>query len=307
MIHRTIPQVVLWVMISLGGLGFLFITVTTLIFASPPSALIGLAGFLVYLVAGTLLLRWSPLWPSGGGYGWYAAALLWGAFASTSFAVVAAYPVVDLVLDAGWDRLTMSYGGAYPEELLKTLGVVLVLGAFAALRRPWHGFLVGVVVGLGFELTENLLYVVGAGPLDPNSDANGSMITLLLRLVAGPLLHGALTGLSGAAISWALWGAGTVGFMGRLAVAVAGWCIAFIVHFMWNYQYGDTVITFVAWGVICLVLYPSLVWLWIRFHKQAKADGTYPWVIDNPITSVAQLPAPQPAAPQQYPPSGHPA
>lgn len=58
MIHRTIPQVVLWVMIGLGGLGFLFITVTTLIFASPPSALIGLAGFLVYLVAGTLLLRW---------------------------------------------------------------------------------------------------------------------------------------------------------------------------------------------------------------------------------------------------------
>ena len=85
----------------------------------------------------TLLLRRSALWPSAP-LGWYGAALLWGSVAAFFIAGPVGRAWFQIVDATGMGLLRNSFGGAYAEEILKTLGVALILMGFARLSRPWH-------------------------------------------------------------------------------------------------------------------------------------------------------------------------
>lgn len=292
MMNRTVPTVILWVLIGIGALISLVSIIGMAALASPEAMGLGLVGFVAYLVGFTLLFRHSGLWPSTGGWLWYIAAVLWGSCASMIPPLITGGPLMELVWEAGWDRLVMSYGGAYPEEIIKAFGVLLLFGAFPALRRPWHGFLAGMAIGLGFELIENITYVVIMAQMDPQSDLEGAAFTLMLRFVAGPLLHGALTGVAGAGIGWAMWTSASASVARRVGVALGALLFVFAIHFAWNYMHTSETSAVITYALICLILYPVVIWLWMRFRRQAKEDHGYPWVITEPITSVAQLPPP---------------
>ncbi|WP_051415600.1 PrsW family intramembrane metalloprotease [Nocardiopsis sp. CNT312] len=81
------------------------------------------------------------------------------------------------------------------EELLKLSGIVLVALVFPhALRTPVDGFVLGALLGLGFEVTENLIYalqsVTWSGATDP-------VLTALQSTVAR-------VGLTGLGSHWAM-------------------------------------------------------------------------------------------------------
>ncbi|WP_017597249.1 PrsW family glutamic-type intramembrane protease, partial [Nocardiopsis lucentensis] len=105
-----------------------------------------------------------------------AVAAVWGMTAATGAGIIA-----NGGLGAVWSKLLgLGVTGAWDaaltapvnEELLKLAGIVLVAVVFPrALRGPVDGFVLGALVGLGFEVTENLIYafqsVTRSGATDP--------------------------------------------------------------------------------------------------------------------------------------------
>lgn len=257
---------------ALGAIAVLFNLLNALVI-SPAALGIGVGLGLGYVLLIVGLLRLSPMWPRGA-YLWVLPALLWGAGVSFGVVMLLGAPLSDIPAKLGWELVEASLGGAYPEEFAKALGVVMILLSFRRLNRPWHGLIVGAVVGLGFETIENLLYGVNGAILDPNSDASGALSLWALRLLAGPFLHIVFTAIAGWGIGVALYTA-EVSWAWRVGRALGWFLVAFGLHFGWNLIYGSEIAQIINMIVVALVMYPLAVWLLIRGHRQARRDDTY--------------------------------
>jgi RsiW-degrading membrane proteinase PrsW (M82 family) len=126
----------------------------------------------------------------------------------------------------GDDRvLTAVFVAPLLEEAAKALGlVVLLLLRERPLRDARDGIVFGALVGIGFVLTENLLYL-GIAMLQGGE--TGLVQALYLRGVLGAAMHAVLTASAGAGIGWAA-------AHGRRAVAAAGFAAALAQHVLWN-------------------------------------------------------------------------
>ncbi|MDK8450503.1 PrsW family intramembrane metalloprotease [Corynebacterium mastitidis] len=279
--------------ISLGiatvlGLGAMAFQLLTALIISPVSLGIGAGLGLLYVLLVVLLLGRSPMWPRGA-HLWTLPALVWGGGVSLGLATTVGLPVSEIPEKLGWDLVAASIGGAYPEEFSKALGVAIILLSFRRLNRPWHGLIVGAVVGLGFETIENLVYGLTGAILDPNSDTAGALGLWGLRLLAGPCLHIIFTGIAGWGIGVALYTA-EVSFMWRLGRALGGFLVAFALHFSWNLLYGNEAAQIANMIAVALVMYPLAVWLFIRGNRRARRDDTYAYT-ERPLRTVAEAAA----------------
>ena len=281
----TIVLIVLGLLLSTFLLFSMFLV-------SAVGAGLGVLFGVIYAALIIWLLSRTPLWPKmrrAQSVWWVLACLAWGA----GFSLVPAYAtggaITQAVYSLGWDEAVASFGGAYPEEPAKALGVVFILMIFRGLNRPWHGFMTGALVGLGFEAYENILYGASLGILHPSSDAAGAVGVLGLRLIAGPFLHIVWTGLVG-------WGIGQAMFIAnrslgwRFSVAFAWLFIAFAAHFAWNYI-GVEAATIVTSIGAAVVMYPLFVWVFVRGWKQSRQDTSYVFT-ERALTSVGHLPGP---------------
>lgn len=274
------------------GLGLPAATLLGLTLSYPTGVWGGVLLGLIYVAVIVALLRLTPLWPRMGSAGrsalWVGVCLAWGGGFAMMPALLVATPLMDAVGNLGWDAATMSFGGAYPEEPGKALGVVLIVMMFRGLNRPWHALVTGALVGLGFETMENISYGALLGMLDPASDVSGLLEIWGLRIFLGPCLHIIWTAIAG-------WGIGQSLFAARLSaprrVLVAlGWlAVSFLLHFAWNYQ-GGQVASAATSIVAAAVMYPLICWLMWCGWRQARADRSYAYT-PRVITSVAQLPA----------------
>jgi hypothetical protein len=97
------------------------------------------------------------------------------------------------------------------------------------------GFVYGALVGLGFQLIENIVFAVGAVALNAGVDAVGPVIaTFLVRGVLGGLWsHTLFTALAGAGVAYALVRRDRPRWQ-RITVAVALFGAAAGFHFLWN-------------------------------------------------------------------------
>ncbi|MFC7741447.1 PrsW family glutamic-type intramembrane protease [Nocardiopsis composta] len=89
------------------------------------------------------------------------------------------------------------------EELLKLAGVViLAVAAPSALRGPVDGFILGALVGLGFQVVENALYALNTVVLQGATAGGVSvLVSLALRIVVtGAGSHWAMTAIAGTAV-----------------------------------------------------------------------------------------------------------
>ncbi|APT91668.1 hypothetical protein CPHO_00575 [Corynebacterium phocae] len=269
----TTARVIMWISLVLGGISALFIQVPSLLIA-PTLSSVGLVLTILYAVVVVWGVSRMRIWPNGRSRGWVAAALIWGSGTSLLLVLTGGEGIVHLADYVGWDDSLASFGGAWPEEISKALGVLIVCLSFRHLNRPWHAMVVGMIVGLGFETHENFLYGSFGAFLDPVSDWTGFWVTWGQRLVIGPFLHIGFTALAGWGIGWALYAAGWSRL--RRVVYALGWLtLAFICHFLWNYgglSINLNIITLVASAVL---LYPTLIWLIIRAHKLAAQDPGY--------------------------------
>lgn len=294
--------VTLWTCILLS-IPMIFLTLSNLLLVESAAGLLSLVFGALYLVVVLLFFSRSPLWPDfrshsrhpdgsrrrgqGSAWQWVLASLLWGSMAAVGLVMLAGFPILDLVDKLNWDFFMASFVGAYPEEIAKSLGVALILLSFRQLNRPWHGLVTGALVGLGFEVNENILYGAVGALTDPNSDLSGLLHMWQVRTIAGPLIHTVLTALAGYGIALALFRAGR-STAWRVGVA-AGWIgLAFLLHFLWNMLWESTVAATVTYVIISLLMYPLFGYLIWRSWREARGDTTYAYA-PAAITTTAEL------------------
>lgn len=285
-------QLFRWTLIVLAIVGVPTAALSLLlgVFSSGAGLVLGLVLGAVYTAVIVLVLRAMPIWPVGGaGAVWVLSCLIWGSGIATLAAFLTTVPVIELTQLAGWEQAVYSFGGAYPEEIGKALGVVVILMTFRGLNRPWHGLVTGALIGLGFEVNENIVYGMTLAPLDPSADWIGALVVWGVRIVVGPFIHILWTALAGWGIGLALFVAGT-SVAWRVRTAAVWLLIPFVLHFMWNYSWDSVAVTFIALAVNALVLYALSIWIFIKAIRMARSDASYSFT-PRPLTSVRDLPA----------------
>jgi RsiW-degrading membrane proteinase PrsW (M82 family) len=161
------------------------------------------------------------------------AAFFWGAVVATFFALflnTGATMIIHALLGPKWAAgLGASMVAPIVEETAKGLAVVLL---FMLARNEFNnlvdGIVYGALVGLGFAMTENVLYFARA-------HAAGGLVGLGVsfygRVILGGLNHSLFTALTGAGLGLARESSGNIV---KLAAPVAGYVLAILMHSLWN-------------------------------------------------------------------------
>jgi len=187
-------------------------------------------------------------------------AFFWGAVVSTLTAIVfneVGEGAIRASLGAGQaalvDASTASFVAPLVEESSKGFGV-LVLWAISALwvkeiDGALDGAIYGGVIGLGFTMTEDVLYISSAG-----SQHGGEAFfqTFVLRTVLAGLGHASFTAMTGLGVGIAVESSSSII---KLLAPIGGWCAAVGLHFVHNY-----LVTFLYDGGSGVVLKLLLFW-----------------------------------------------
>ncbi|PZO97527.1 MAG: PrsW family intramembrane metalloprotease [Corynebacterium urealyticum] len=209
-----------------------------------------------------------------------AMALWWGASVSSVLAVfTAADAASEIPEKLGLPIFSTAFGGAWPEEITKALGIWMLLWiARDWWNQPHHGLLAGVFVGLGMEVYENSLYALFLGVLHPASDVTGAASAYGMRLLFGIGLHAVFSGLVGYGIGRALWGPRERSRAWRCG-QVFGWGFAgFALHFLWNISWPDPVAPF----VLAAVWVTGVAALATCFYREEKGLRQVEGTSDDP-------------------------
>lgn len=116
------------------------------------------------------------------------------------------------------------------EESAKGIALLLLLVLVRAeFDNVLDGLLYGALIGMGFELMEDVMYL-GSAYLEGGVTRFGA--EWFLRPVLTGSAHALFTGTTGAAVGWARGRHGRGAL--RFIVPVIGWCLAVLQHFLWN-------------------------------------------------------------------------
>ena len=164
----------------------------------------------------------------------------WGALVATAVSIPGSAALDDIIAKLGSPGLAADWGAALAgptvEEIAKTLGVVaIVLMARAQVNSVLDGVVYGAMVGLGFQIAEDIVFAVGAVALAGQGDQ-------VQPVVATFLLRGFLSGVWSHTLFGALAGAG-IGYLvvqrdrsrgHRVGVALLAGAGAWASHMLWN-------------------------------------------------------------------------
>lgn len=162
-------------------------------------------------------------------------AFLWGAVVAGAVAGVLEGPIGPKMALAGGAAAEWVPAAVAPfiEETSKALGVLVV---FLFLRRPFtlvDGFATGAMVGLGFQISEDLGYGATNAWLAGSDGWAAIVQSLLPRAVTGVFSHWLLTGVFGVGLAY-LFVKKSAGWGKRVGVLVALGAAAMAMHFLWN-------------------------------------------------------------------------
>src|SRR5262245_36029043 len=162
------------------------------------------------------------------------AAFAWGAVGAVFFSLIIELISGGILIAAvGEDAgtiLSVGVGAPIIEETCKALALFgLVLFARDEFDNVLDGLVYGALIGLGFAMTENILYF-GSAYIEKGFAAFG--VLFIVRAVIDGFGHALYTGTTGAAIGWARerHRQGTM----RYVVPFIGLCLAIFQHFLWN-------------------------------------------------------------------------
>jgi RsiW-degrading membrane proteinase PrsW (M82 family) len=138
-----------------------------------------------------------------------ATAMAWGGLVATTISVPGVAALHNLIAKLVSPAFAATWGSALAgptvEELAKALGVIaIVLVARAQLNSVLDGVVYGALVGLGFQVVEDIAYALNAVALAGHGDSVQPVIgTFLLRgLPAGLWSHTLFAALAGAGIGY---------------------------------------------------------------------------------------------------------
>jgi RsiW-degrading membrane proteinase PrsW (M82 family) len=167
-------------------------------------------------------------------------AFFWGAVVSTLTAIVfneVGAGALRASLGAGQPDLvsasTASFVAPLVEESTKGFGL-LVLWAMSVLwlreiDGALDGAIYGGVIGLGFTMTEDILYISSAGA---QHGGEAFFQVFVMRTVMAGLGHASFTAMTGLGIGIAIESTST---LTKLLAPIGGWCAAVGLHFLHNY------------------------------------------------------------------------
>ncbi|GAA0426806.1 membrane protein [Actinoplanes capillaceus] len=167
-------------------------------------------------------------------------AFAWGGLVATSVSIPGSIALDNLIAKLGSPDLAAEWGAALAgptvEEIAKTLGVVaIVLIARAQVNSVLDGIVYGALVGLGFQIVEDVVFAIGAVQQAGEGDQVQPVITTFL-------VRGFLAGVWSHTLFGALAGAG-IGYLvvnrhrsrgRRIAVAALALLAAWASHSLWN-------------------------------------------------------------------------
>jgi RsiW-degrading membrane proteinase PrsW (M82 family) len=212
-----------------------------------------------------------------------ATAFAWGAMVATMAAMPGNRALLGLTAKLIGPDFAMAWGPAIAspavEELLKALGLVMiVLVARRQINSVLDGMVYGALIGLGFQVVENIFYALNAVEMANGGDTVAPVVaTFFLRgFLAGLWSHTLFSAVAGAGIAWFLvrtdrplpvrWGGLFVGLG-----------LAWAVHFIWNSPLlmdgvGDSgvglLVGLLLKGLPALLLGMGL--LWVARHREAN-------------------------------------
>ncbi|GAA4939296.1 PrsW family intramembrane metalloprotease [Actinoplanes utahensis] len=167
-------------------------------------------------------------------------AFAWGGLVATSVSIPGSTALDNLIAKFGSPGLAAEWGAALAgptvEEIAKTLGVVaIVLIARTQVNSVLDGIVYGALVGLGFQIVEDVVFAVGAVQLAGEGDRVQPVIaTFLVRgFLAGVWSHTLFGALAGAGIGYLVVRRDR-GRGHRLAVAALALLAAWASHSLWN-------------------------------------------------------------------------
>jgi RsiW-degrading membrane proteinase PrsW (M82 family) len=188
--------------------------------------------FLLFVAALDYLEREPPLLLS--------TAFLWGGLVATSISVRGTGALYNLLAKTVSPAFAATWGpalaGPTVEEIAKVLGVVAIaLIARAQVNSVLDGVIYGALVGLGFQVVEDVAYAVNAVAMAGRGDQVGPVVaTFLLRgFLAGLWSHTLFTALAGAGIGYLVVRTDRP-VRERFGVAVLAVAGAWACHVLWN-------------------------------------------------------------------------
>jgi protease PrsW len=176
------------------------------------------------------------------------------------------------------------------EESSKFVGLVmLALLARNHVRNAYDGFLLGAFVGLGFQVFEDVYYIVAAPDASFGSQQVAStLLVLVTRTATGFWSHSLYTAVAGTGFGYFL-EAKNRSFGHRLAVLVGFFLLACLAHSCW-----DAIIGFIGFGPIGIVIGTVAILLAWRFSEQRQRKFVRVLLADdvaNGIVTEAELAA----------------
>ncbi len=162
------------------------------------------------------------------------ACFAWGAVGAILFSLAAGF-LFQIAIEEAFGveaaaAASVVIGAPLIEESFKGIAVVAVL-VFARheIDSTLDGLVYGALVGVGFAMTENILYF-GQAYLEGGLGEFGLLV--FARAVLGGFGHPAYTAITGAAIGWSRgrYGRG----LARTIVPILGWSTAVALHVAWN-------------------------------------------------------------------------
>lgn len=169
-----------------------------------------------------------------------AVGMLWGGVVATSMAASANQAALGLLATWYGEGFSVRWGpvivSPLVEEILKALGIVLaMLVAQRAIHSPLDGFVVGALVGLGFQVVENFVYTGNLllSSSSENSIRTVSSVLLIRGLGSGLWSHAVYSGIVGTGIAYLL-ADSERRTKSRVWAAVALFALGWLMHVIWN-------------------------------------------------------------------------
>jgi RsiW-degrading membrane proteinase PrsW (M82 family) len=201
-------------------------------------------------------------------------AAVWGGLVATGLALTANEAVQSILTTTEGTDVAARWGAAIAgptnEEILKALGVVVAtLLAGRRMRSPVDGFILGAVVGLGFQVVEDVVYTANVMATGQDPAAAISQMFVLRGLMGGLWSHAAYTGLFGLGLGYALTRPARP-LAWRVAAAVGGFAAAWSLHFLWN---SPLLVDTTDWRLVVVKGLPALLLLLALLQRAQRADS----------------------------------
>jgi RsiW-degrading membrane proteinase PrsW (M82 family) len=199
---------------------------------------------------------------------------VWGGLVATGLALTANEAVQSLLTTTEGSAVAARWGAAIAgptnEEILKSLGVVVAaLLAGRRMRSPVDGFILGAVVGLGFQVVEDVVYTANVIAVGEDPASAISQMFILRGLMGGLWSHAVYSGLFGLGLGYAMTRPAWSPLRRALAV-VAGFAAAWSLHFLWN---SPLLVDTTDWRLVVVKGLPALLLLLALLQRAQRADS----------------------------------